>query len=313
MKVCKKCKNEYKEDYIYCPKCGQPYDDNMKRVKTPGDVSGSASSVLLLIWNILLYIFGGFTILGSLFSIVEDPVSSIVGILFGLSLFQFIYKIIEDKTMIDTKYLKIARIVIPIVLLIAIGLLYKGDGQVVNNTNSNNQSINQDKQYQKDNQNQSTQQKDNQLRNNQVTNKTQTEKKGDSSLSLYGTSANKLFNSICSKVGISPRPSSIQKGNYTIYAEANMNYNIDISSTSDKDEIMSINLTHYYDNGSVNKDFFLVLTELEYDGSNKNQLADWINVNIGTNAETKIGSLNFKLTKSDENYVTLSAKTDKAQ
>lgn len=129
MKVCKKCKNEYKEDYIYCPKCGQPYDDNMKRVKTPGDVSGSTSSILFLIWNIILYIFGGFTILGSLFSIADDPVSSIVGILFGLSLFQFIYRIIEDKTMIDSKYLKIARVVIPIVLLILIGLVYNGDAK----------------------------------------------------------------------------------------------------------------------------------------------------------------------------------------
>lgn len=133
MKTCKKCKNEYKDDYTYCSKCGQPYDDNLKRVKTPGDVSGSASSVLKLIWNIVLYIFGGFTILGCLFSIVEDPVSSIVGILFGLSLFQFIYKIIEDKTMIDTKYLKIARVVIPIVLLIVIGLVYKDNGQNTDN------------------------------------------------------------------------------------------------------------------------------------------------------------------------------------
>lgn len=124
MRVCKKCKKEYKDSYSYCPKCGKPYDDSIKRVKTPGDVSGDTSNVLKLIWNIILYIIGSFTILGCLLTIGEDPISSIIGILFGLSLFQFIYKIIEDKTFIDEKYLKIARIVLPIILLFGIGVTY---------------------------------------------------------------------------------------------------------------------------------------------------------------------------------------------
>lgn len=176
MKVCKKCKNEYKEDYIYCPKCGQPYDDNMKKVKTPESISGGTESTLKLIWNIILYIFGGFTIFGSLLTIFEDPISSIVGILFGLSLFQFIYKIIEDKTMIDSKYLKIARIVIPIVLLITIGLVYKGDGQTTNNMN-NNQQTNQNTQQQTNNQQneQQTSNQDNNVENNNTNDNTTTQ------------------------------------------------------------------------------------------------------------------------------------------
>lgn len=35
MKLCNKCKNEYKDEYDFCPKCGKPYNDATKRVKTP--------------------------------------------------------------------------------------------------------------------------------------------------------------------------------------------------------------------------------------------------------------------------------------
>lgn len=134
MKVCKKCKNEYKEDYIYCPKCGQPYDDNMKRVKTPGDVSGSASSVLLLIWNIILYIIGSLFILAGLISINSEPLSSLFMILFGLSLFQIFYKLLEDKTNLNTIIIKVARIVLPIFFIILFGLVPYNSENKVNTT-----------------------------------------------------------------------------------------------------------------------------------------------------------------------------------
>lgn len=127
MKTCKKCKREFKDDYIYCPQCGKPYDDSIKPIKTPGDIGGGISSTLFKIWNIILYIFGGFMILGSILTIVDNPVTSIVGILFGLSLLQIIYKIIEEKAMIDEKYLKIARVLLPIVLIILFGVVAPTD------------------------------------------------------------------------------------------------------------------------------------------------------------------------------------------
>ncbi|MBQ9024389.1 MAG: hypothetical protein IJ105_04130 [Bacilli bacterium] len=118
MKICKKCKKEYKEDYIYCPKCGQPYDDNMKRVKTPGDVSGSATSIIKLICNIILYIIGSITAFVFLITTIEMPVAGIIGVLFGLSLFPVFYRLIEEKTNIN-KYVLIAiRIVLPFILFI---------------------------------------------------------------------------------------------------------------------------------------------------------------------------------------------------
>lgn len=133
MKICKKCKNEFKEEYLYCPKCGKPYNDSFKKIKTPKSISGNTFNVLKLIWNTIQYIIGSFTILGCLLTIRENPISSIVGILFGLSLFQFIYKIIEDKTSVDKKYLKITRIVLPIILLITIGLVYSSSSESSNN------------------------------------------------------------------------------------------------------------------------------------------------------------------------------------
>lgn len=114
MKTCRKCKKEYKDDYIYCPKCGTPYDEKMKAVRTPGDIGGLASKI----WNGFLYGVGGLLILVYLSSFTEDIVSSIFAILFGLSLFKVFYTLIEDKfSQIDEKYIKIARIVLPILIL----------------------------------------------------------------------------------------------------------------------------------------------------------------------------------------------------
>ena len=115
MKICRKCKVEYKNDYVYCPKCGTPYDENMKPVKTPGDIGG----VIKKIWNGFLYGFGSLLILAYLASFKENIISSVFAILFGLSLFKVFYTIIENKfTQVDEKYIKISRVIIPIVLLI---------------------------------------------------------------------------------------------------------------------------------------------------------------------------------------------------
>jgi hypothetical protein len=121
MKTCRKCKNEYKDDYMYCPKCGTPYDAKKKAMKIPDSIlSDSASDTIKKIWNIILYIFGGLLILAYIGSFKINPVNSIFAILFGLSLFQIFYKLISNKANSDSvdKALKIIRIVLPIVILI---------------------------------------------------------------------------------------------------------------------------------------------------------------------------------------------------
>lgn len=120
MKTCRKCKNEYKDDYIYCPKCGTPYDPSKKTVKTPSNIVNPTLNVISKIMNIILYIIGGLIILAYLTSFSENPADSIFAILFGLSLFQIFYKLLSDKAnSVDVdKFLKIARIVLPIAILI---------------------------------------------------------------------------------------------------------------------------------------------------------------------------------------------------
>ena len=120
MKECRKCKNQYKDVYSYCPKCGTPYDINIKRAKVPDEVDAGTMSIVKKILNIILYIFGGLLIAAYLTSITKNPGESIFAILFSLSLFQIFYKLIGNKfNTIDEKYLKIARIALPIIILIA--------------------------------------------------------------------------------------------------------------------------------------------------------------------------------------------------
>lgn len=104
----------------YCHKCGTPYDINIKRAKVPDEVDAGTMSIVKKILNIILYIFGGLLIAAYLTSITKNPGESIFAILFSLSLFQIFYKLIGDKfNTIDEKYLKIARIALPIIILIA--------------------------------------------------------------------------------------------------------------------------------------------------------------------------------------------------
>ena len=116
MKVCRKCDNEYKDDYSFCPKCGTPHNPNTKYAKIPGELSHEAKEKLVFIFNILLYIVGAVIICIYLLNFKNDVKSSIFAILFGLSLFQIFYKLLETKS--NTKLLMVLRVVIPLLLFI---------------------------------------------------------------------------------------------------------------------------------------------------------------------------------------------------
>jgi hypothetical protein len=121
MKVCRKCKNEYRDDYAYCPKCGTPYDVKKKITRVPGSIfSKSSIEIIKKIWNIILYVFGGLLILIYIISINSNTLCSIFAILFGLSLFQIFYKLISNKVNSASadKVINITRMVLPIVLLV---------------------------------------------------------------------------------------------------------------------------------------------------------------------------------------------------
>lgn len=122
MKVCRKCNNEYKEAYSFCPKCGTPHDPKMKYAKIPGEISHESKETAVKVWNIILYVFGSLLICAYLLSFKEDIKSSIFAILFGLSLFQIFYKLLEDNLNINKSFLKVLRIILPIVIMITWGI-----------------------------------------------------------------------------------------------------------------------------------------------------------------------------------------------
>lgn len=119
MRLCRKCEKEYKDNYIYCPKCGTPYDEKMKPVRTPGDVGGIISKI----WNRFLYIFGAIIILGSLSNLTKFY--GLIGILFGLSLLpitnNYIWRIEKVKS---NKFAKKSKKVITITIPIVLGILW---------------------------------------------------------------------------------------------------------------------------------------------------------------------------------------------
>ena len=81
MKICRKCKKEYKNDYVYCPKCGTPCDKNIKAVNTPVVLINPIFSEILKICNAILYFIGGLLIFVYLGTIKESFFDSIFGIL----------------------------------------------------------------------------------------------------------------------------------------------------------------------------------------------------------------------------------------
>lgn len=114
MKNCRKCKIKYKEPYSFCPKCGTPYDEKMKRTKIPIEKLSPVGKII----NMVLYVIGGIIAFVYTLSLTKNVFESIIAILFSLSLFKVFYKVVEDKyNTIDEKYFKLARIVLPIILL----------------------------------------------------------------------------------------------------------------------------------------------------------------------------------------------------
>lgn len=109
MKTCPKCHNVYEDTSDICPKCGAFYK---KKYKFP--------SIFKLIFYFYIYGIGFLILLSSMISINEDPVTSLLGFLFFLSLMKPIYTFYFNKLKIKRKYHLLIRIMIPLVLIIAI-------------------------------------------------------------------------------------------------------------------------------------------------------------------------------------------------
>lgn len=87
-------------------------------------VSYEVKRILLMVWDGFLYLFGGIIVFGSILSFGDNIITNIFGILFGLSLFKIIYvKVEAEYKNIEKKHIKVARVVIPLLLLFMLGLV----------------------------------------------------------------------------------------------------------------------------------------------------------------------------------------------
>ncbi len=115
---------------------------------------------------------------------------------------------------------------------------------------------------------------------------------------LSGTIAKDYFNILCEVAGMhSNEPQIID--NEIIYESTNQDYNIKIVADKTSDEIENIKITTFKENDYEN--FFLAISRLEYSGSNRSTLFNWINDNLGKESNTSIGNANFSLYLTDTN------------
>lgn len=103
MKSCKKCKANYKDAYLFCPRCGTPYDEKMKRSKIPLNKIYPKKNIITVVCIICCLIVFTF-----IMSIAKNILEIMIAFLFSLSLFNLISKIVENKlNIVDEKNLKI--------------------------------------------------------------------------------------------------------------------------------------------------------------------------------------------------------------
>ncbi len=87
-------------------------------------------------WNIILYIVGGIFVLGGIIDLFSEPLTGLVSIFLGFSLFHFFYLILEKKTNIKKVFLSIIRVSISMFLLIIFGIIVS-ENSLVNNYSYN--------------------------------------------------------------------------------------------------------------------------------------------------------------------------------
>ena len=114
---------------------------------------------------------------------------------------------------------------------------------------------------------------------------------------LSGTNAEEFYNILCDVAELEKsQPQDL--GDALVYESANNKYNIEIISNKEN-EIQSLRI---FNINSVDcENVFIALTRLEYNGSNKSTLFNFIHDNINKEAEITIGDASFKIYKGTNN------------
>ncbi|MBR3133356.1 MAG: hypothetical protein IKG42_04755 [Clostridia bacterium] len=123
---------------------------------------------------------------------------------------------------------------------------------------------------------------------------------------LSNTNGEEFYSILCEVAGVNIID-GVTMGDTIDYTSGNEDYGIELETNKDG-EINWISIYTMLPNNYEN--FFLAISRLEYNGSNRNQCFNWINDNLGKEATTKIGDANFKLYNGTSGNPVLEVYTD---
>lgn len=123
---------------------------------------------------------------------------------------------------------------------------------------------------------------------------------------LKGSKGKEFFKILCEVADLDYKDAQ-SIGDSVLYETVDVNYSIEVE-TNKNNEINWLRMMAFQDNDYEN--FFLAVSRLEYENSNKTEAFNWIHDNLGKEAITKIGDANLKLSISTSNKPILEIYTD---
>lgn len=127
MRRCSSCKIVYPNDIVFCKQCGQQleqfesemekkYRENLENERKRIAIENAKKQKLIT--DVIRYIFGSFIIFGSIYYCFNLELFGFIGLVFGLSIFPFIYELLYKLMKKDNsiKITKLFEILIPIIL-----------------------------------------------------------------------------------------------------------------------------------------------------------------------------------------------------
>lgn len=125
---------------------------------------------------------------------------------------------------------------------------------------------------------------------------------------LENSNGKDFFEILCD-VGDIPKKDGTNLDEKIVYTSSNANYGIKLE-TNRKNEIHYISIYTMLKEKNDYENFFLSISRLEYNGSDRNKCFNWIHDNIGKEATTKIGDVNFKIYNGTSGSPVLEVYTD---
>lgn len=124
---------------------------------------------------------------------------------------------------------------------------------------------------------------------------------------LKGSKGKEFYNIMCEVANVENKKAQDMKETW-IYETGNDKYSIELEANKSTNEINYIRLMTF--KNEYNENFFLAISRLEYNESDRKTCFNWIKDNIGKENTTKIGDANFKLSIGTNKNPILEVYTD---